>query len=154
VPKRNLGSKRKKEKEKEKESKKRGIEPAIGVPRCANRVPITDRAGPGRAGQGTGPVPTWGHPFFSVSRLSLLSARWRCRCICADESGKRAASNRKEIKTKTKSSRVYYNQSTKILQSFSSATTLIFRQRVAAFPPFGKTLHLLMLLWREQGVFE
>jgi len=62
VPKRNLGSKRKKEKEKEKETKKRGIEPAIGVPRCANRVPITDRAGPGRAGYGT--RPDLGSPFL------------------------------------------------------------------------------------------
>jgi hypothetical protein len=86
VPKRNFGSKR--EKEKEKKTKKRSIEPAIGVPRCAHRVPTTDRAGPGRTGQGTGPVPTWGYPFFSVSRLSLLSARWCCCIIRADESGR------------------------------------------------------------------
>jgi hypothetical protein len=86
VPKGYFGSKR--EKEKEKKTKKRSIEPAIGVPRCAHRVPTTDRAGPGRAGQGTGPVPTWGYPFFSVSRLSLLSARWCCCIIRADESGR------------------------------------------------------------------
>ncbi len=77
-----------KRKRKRKEDQKRSIEPAIGVPRCAHRVPTTDRTGPGRAGQGTGPVPTWGYPFFSVSRLSLLSARWCCCIIRADESGR------------------------------------------------------------------
>ncbi len=86
VPKGYFGSKR--EKEKEKKTKKRSIEPAIGVPRCVHRVPTTDRAGSGRTGQGTRPVPTWGYPFFSVSRLSLLSARWCCCIIRADESGR------------------------------------------------------------------
>ncbi len=60
MPKGNFGLKR--EKEKEKETKKRGIEPAIGVPRCAPRVPTTDRAGPGRVGYGT--RPDLGSPFL------------------------------------------------------------------------------------------